>query len=161
MKSCGFTGHRRIEQNHWGAIRPLLARAVRYAYSEGCRDFYNGGAIGFDLLAAEAVLDLKRIYPDVRLIMVLPCMNQDSRWSESDRDKYERVVNSADKVICLSPIYYNGCMQARNRRIVEESDMLIAYLGRPQGGTAQTVRLAESHGLTVYNLFPTLERGER
>jgi len=160
MKGCAFSGHRFIPHSHLLRLRALVARAVRYAYSEGYRDFYNGGAMGFDLLAAEVVLEMKRDLPDIRLCMLLPCMNQDCKWAEADRKQYERVVNSADEVVCLSPAYYKGCMQVRNRELVARSDMLIAYLGQEQGGTAQTVRLARDSGLTVYNLFPTLENGE-
>ena len=161
MKGCAFTGHRQIKHSHKLRLRALLARAVRYAYSEGCREFYSGGALGFDLLAGEVVLEMKNEHPDIRLCMLLPCMNQDSKWSDSDRRQYERVVNSADEVICFSPVYYDGCMQVRNRELVTRSDILIAYLGRDRGGTAQTVRMALGRGVSVYNLYPTLENGER
>lgn len=157
MKGCAFSGHRFIKHTHTMRLRALLGRAVRYAYGEGCRDFFSGGAMGFDLLAAEVVLDMKRELPDIRLVMLLPCIDQDKKWPDRDRAYYERIVNSADEVICLTPAYYNGCMQARNRELVRRADILIAYLERDSGGTAQTVRLAVDRGLEVYNLYRALE----
>lgn len=157
MDGCAFTGHRIIARTHRTRIRGLVARAIRYAYSEGCRTFYNGGAIGFDLLSAEVFEELKNELPDARLVMLLPCLNQDAKWSFSDRLTYQRIVNAADEVVCLSPAYYNGCMQARNRELVRRSDIVIAYLGRDSGGTAQTVKMARDRGLEVLNLYPALE----
>ena len=34
------------------------------------------GALGFDTIAAQAVLSVKETYPEVKLILVLPCENQ-------------------------------------------------------------------------------------
>lgn len=36
--------------------------------------FYGaGGALGFDTIAAQTVLEMKNEYPQLRLILVLPC----------------------------------------------------------------------------------------
>lgn len=161
MGGCAFTGHRYVSPLHEKNIRILIARAIRYAYAEGCREFYNGGAVGFDLLAAEVFLAIQEELPGAKLILLLPCANHSSRWCLSDRERYRRVLSLADESICLSPVYYNGCMLVRNRELVSRSDMVIAYLGREGGGTAYTVKLAEDKGLRVFNLFPALEGGGR
>lgn len=161
MGGCAFTGHREISPSHEPNIRELLMRAIRYAYAEGCREFYNGGAVGFDLLAAEVFLAIQEELPNARLIMLLPCRNHDVRWSQLDRERLVRVITLADKVVYLSDEYYNGCMLARNRELVAHSEMVIAYLGRDGGGTAYTVRLAKGRGLRVFNLFPALDGGRR
>ena len=156
MQACSFTGHRTIGYTHRSRIAGCIYRAVLDAYGRGCRTFYDGGALGFDLLCAEIVEKMKKELPDIRLVMLLPCLNQDVKWSFEDRIRYERIVNSADEVICLSPTYYNGCMHARNRELVKRADMMIAYLGRDTGGTAQTVRMAQRAGLDVVNLYDEL-----
>lgn len=161
MGGCAFTGHRYVSPSHELNIRQLIARAIRYAYAEGCREFYNGGAMGFDLIAAEVFLAIQPELPDSKLILLLPCANHASRWSLADRERYRRVLDLADEAICLSPGYYNGCMLVRNRELVSRSEMVIAYLGRAGGGTAYTVGLAESRGLRVFNLYPALEGGGR
>ncbi|MBQ2793582.1 MAG: DUF1273 family protein [Clostridia bacterium] len=157
MGGCAFTGHRYVSPSHEPYIRNLIARAIRFAYGEGCREFYNGGAVGFDLLAAEVFAAISDELPDARLILLLPCANHDSRWDRFDRERLSRVLSLADEVICLSPRYYNGCMLARNRELVLRSEIVIAYLGRDEGGTAYTVRLAKSRGARVFNIFPSLE----
>ena len=151
--SCSFTGHRKIEASRKGSLTELLERALNYAYSNGCRSFFAGGALGFDTLAAEAVIKFREKHPDVRLTLVLPCKDQDIRWNEGDRVVYKRILALADGVEYVSDVYYDGCMKKRNERLVELCDVLIAYVGRSFGGSAQTLRMAKASGKTVYNLY--------
>ena len=162
MSGCAFTGHRAIAHRHMPYIEELLLRGVRYAYERGCRDFFSGGALGFDTLAARAVLLLREERPDVRLRLVLPCRDQDERWSASARYEYQRILRLADSVEYISESYTKYCMLARNRRLVELSDMMIAYYdGSGRGGTAYTVAAAEQVGREVYNIFPNLEKSAK
>ena len=67
-KICIFTGHREIPA-HTQPLRDALLRHITSLYADGCTDFLCGGAKGFDLLAAEALLELRPILSDARLIM--------------------------------------------------------------------------------------------
>ena len=160
MRGCSFTGHRRIEYRHEDSIGALVARAVAYAYSEGCRDFYLGGALGFDTVAAQQVLLFRMSHTDVTLNLVLPCRNQTEQWTERQCEMYDYLLAQADTVEYISEEYTRYCMSARNRRLVELCDMLIAYVGRDRSGSSQTKRMAESAGKTVYNLYPALDRAQ-
>ena len=97
-------------------------------------------------------------HPDVRLVLILPCLEQDAKWSDAERNAYDHLVNAADEVRYVSEEYTDSCMRERNRILAEEADMLVAYLGRAYSGSAQTVRMATELGKEVYNLYPTLER---
>lgn len=155
---CSFTGHRKIEVRHKKEIYPLIERAVDYAYREGCRRFYTGGAIGFDTLSARAVINFRISHPDVSLILVLPCIDQDKAWSAEERDAYGFVLSVANEIVYVSDEYYVGCMKDRNEKLAELGDLLIAYLGNAKSGAGQTVRMAQKLGKRVYNLYPALER---
>ncbi len=157
MKKCSFTGHRTIEIRHRPGIRAQIDLMVRTAYEGGCRDFYFGGAIGFDTLAAECVLEFRETHPDVTVNLVLPCRNQSSRWISSDVERYEAILLRADNVECLSEHYYDGCMRARNQRLVDIADVLIAYAGRDGTGTAQTVRMAKKKDIPILNAYIYLD----
>ena len=152
-KACAFTGHRTLPYTELNHIRSLLDRAIRYAYDEGCRVFYNGGAIGFDTEAAERVILFRDEHPDIRLVLLLPCRNQDAKWSERQRASYQRICDRADEVYYLSEEYTDGCMRERNEMLVERSDILIAYLSHWRSGAAQTVSFAKKKGIPVYNLY--------
>ena len=157
MDACSFTGHRTIEKRHLDRIEDLIARAIAYAYSEGCRKFYVGGALGFDTLAAKLVLLFRINHPDTELHVIIPCKNQTDGWSPSQIDTYEYVLGQADSVEFLADQYSDGCMRARNQRLVDLCDVLIAYVSRYSSGAAQTVRMAQRVGKKVYNLYPALD----
>ena len=76
VNTCCFTGHRIIPSGEKETIRNLLETAIEKAIQDGYRFFGAGGALGFDTLAAQTVLTLKQQYPHIRLILVLPCINQ-------------------------------------------------------------------------------------
>ena len=68
MTTCCFTGHRRIPPEAVAPLRERLEAEIESLIRQGVRYFGAGGALGFDTLAAEAVLDLKAVYPFIRLI---------------------------------------------------------------------------------------------
>ena len=151
--TCCFTGHRDMPSDRKSDIRSQLKATVERAIQNGYRFFGAGGALGFDTMAAQIVLECRQKYPHIRLILVLPCVDQTSGWKQSDIDEYERIRALADKFVYTSKIYYSGCMFKRNRHLVDNSNLCICYLTRQTGGTAYTVRYAESKGVTVLNLF--------
>lgn len=157
MKACCFTGHRKIEQRHLGKIDDLVSRAVAFAYEAGCRRFFVGGAIGFDTVAAKQVILFRIMHPDAELHVIAPCRNQSDAWSSADVSRYEYILSNANTVEYVSDVYTDGCMKERNKRMVELSDIVFAYVSRNYSGSAQTVRLAQKAGKTVYNLYPALD----
>ena len=146
-----FTGHRTLSKEDEAAIcqlEPLL----ELLYQEGYRDFLCGGALGFDTTAAEYVIRLRAKHPNVRLIFCLPCADQSSKWKRADCSRYERLLYLSDETRVLSSRYYDGCMQVRNRHMVDHSYLCIAYMVRLQGGTLSTVRYAISQDVPVINI---------
>ena len=158
IKACSFTGHRTIPARHKKNIQDLLMRAGEYAYTRGVRSFYAGGAVGFDTLAARAVISFRMTHPDLRLILVLPCKNQSEKWGNAEVSAYEYTLSLADEIVYTAEEYYEGCMKKRNSYLAESCDMLIAYVGKKIGGSAQTLRMVEKLGKEIYNLYPTLEK---
>lgn len=147
-----FTGHREIPLLQQLPLKKKLRRTIISSIEEGYRFFGAGGALGFDTLAAKIVLDLKKDYPDIKLILVLPCLNQTRGWKEKDIEIYENIKSQADKVVYTSEQYFRGCMQKRNRHLADNSALCINYLTSDTGGTAYTVKYARSQGLKILNL---------
>ena len=158
MLSCSFTGHRQIKIEHTNKLSDMLMRAIKYAYSKGCRRFICGGAIGFDTEAAKEIIKFRVTHSDVTFVLMLPCLNQSVKWSESQRSRYEYTLSVADEVVYVSQDYTSKCMKERNERLAKEGDIIIAYVCRNNSGAAQTVRMATNLGKEVYNLYPALER---
>lgn len=157
-KTCCFTGHRVIPPAVYPALRRELEAVVRTLIDNGVRFFGVGGALGFDTLAAETILRLRRSYPQLRLILVLPCRDQTQGWRQEDVARYEAIKGQADKVVYTSERYTPGCMHRRNRHLVEHSSVCVAYCTRSSGGSAYTVSYARQHGLRVFLLGGASEK---
>ncbi len=150
-KTCIFTGHRDLPEDT-GALRAALLRQIAALAADGCTEFLCGGAMGFDLLAAEAVLLLRPALPDIRLVMVLPCEGQDRAYPAASRARYREVLAQADLVRYTAQHYYKGCMLTRDRVLAEAADVCLCYLTRSTGGTAYTVRQCALRDVPVMNL---------
>ena len=151
-----FTGHRKIPQEHFGVLAQQLKAILVQLIDEGYVYFGAGGALGFDTLAAQTVLKLKTEYPEVKLILVLPCLSQTRGWSARDIEIYEDIKSNADKVVYTSQEYTRGCMHKRNRHLVDNSSVCVCYLTESTGGTAYTIDYAKKNSLTVINLGETV-----
>lgn len=149
---CCFTGHRQIPATELPGLMRLLEAVIVQLYELGIVDFYCGGALGFDTLAAEAVRSLRTRCPGMRLIIVSPCDGQESRWPKQDRARYRELRRECDRFVCLASEHHDGCMRARNRYLVEHSAVCVAYITRQRSGAGQTVRMALARGLSVMNL---------
>ena len=151
-QTCCFTGHRDIPAADHDALGRRLEEEILALIREGVRFFGAGGALGFDTLAALCVLKLRESFPDIRLILVLPCKNQTRGWRDADIETYNLIRDRADKVVYVSEGYYSGCMQKRNRYLVDAAGVCVCYLTGNSGGTAYTVNYARKNGVRVVNL---------
>lgn len=149
---CCFTGHREIPPERRGQITELLVSAVDKLVERGCLCFMTGGALGFDTLAAEAVLSARKRNPQIRLTLVLPCMTQAKGWSAADAAVYDEIKSECDSTVYTSEEYTRGCMFRRNRYLVDNSGICVAYMTVDKGGTAYTVRYALKKRLEVINI---------
>jgi len=154
-KTCAFTGHR-PESFPFGndeaspeclAIKEKLTAEIEKMIAKGIDTFISGAAKGVDIWAMEAVLGLcESKYPHIKLIAAIPYLGQSKAWSEEEKQRYEQLTNACNKVVLFEK-YFRGCLLARNRFMVDNSDHLIAvYNGSEKGGTAFTVKYAGKQG---------------
>ncbi len=149
-KSCCFTGHRMIPTEYRKNISEQLRRYISILAENGITKFIAGGALGFDTLAALEVIELKNtVYPELELVLALPCRDQKKFWQNSDKAEYDRIVSNATDVVYLSEKYTRYCMHVRNKYMVDNSDYCIAYLIKDTGGTASTVDYAKKKGKNI------------
>ena len=154
MFTCCFTGHRKI--NHTQRLDMVLKEILEDLIERKVFDFYAGGAIGWDTLCAQKVLELRqKQYPFIRLHLVLPCPaeEQTAKWTAAQKNAYYGIMKNADSVEFVSDHFCNGCMKKRNQRLIELADCCVCYYLKQKtaSGTGQTVRMAEKKGIPLIN----------
>ncbi len=157
-KSVCFTGHRTIAEDKETLSARLYALLEHLVTEKKVTDFYTGGAVGWDALAALTVLKLRESYPEVKLHLVLPCPfdEQSAKWKEAQKEEHKYIASLADTKEFTSEHLGKNAMQIRNARLVElASDYCICYWNPKnfRSGTGQTVRMAQKKGIEVVNLF--------
>ena len=157
-KSVCFTGHRTIAEDKEKLSARLYALLERLVTEKKVTDFYTGGAVGWDALAALTVLKLRESYPEVKLHLVLPCPfeEQSAKWNEAQKEEHKHIASLADTKEFTSEHLGKNAMKIRNARLVElASDYCICYWNPKhyRSGTGQTVRMAQKKGIEVINLF--------
>ncbi|MCL2213449.1 MAG: DUF1273 domain-containing protein [Oscillospiraceae bacterium] len=156
-KTCCFTGHRIIDRRIVPDLQNCLRDTVESLYDRGYTNFISGGAMGFDLYAAVEVLNLKANCPDVTLRLALPCLGHFRKWRPADVQLFRHVFERCNDVEYISREYYNGCTMVRNKFMVDNSNLCVAFLSDTnKGGTLATVKFARQKGMDVMNLYDIL-----
>lgn len=158
-----FTGHR-CQKLPWGVnendVRCLMMKStlrseIIKTINRGYRTFISGMDIGFDIICAETVLDLKEEYSDIKIIGALPCRTQDRKWCEKDRQRYKEILKKLDGVRCIYDEYIGEeCIFERNKYMVSNSSLLIALFNEISDGTKSTIDYAREQGLEIVIIKP-------
>lgn len=156
-KICCVTGHRpfhfpwNYNNSYCGAHQEYAESMACHIYQlitkKGFDYFICGGAIGVDSDFAETVIDMRnQEFDHIKLEIAVPCQNQDLKWSNRDKSKYQKLLQAADIVTLVTEKYSRYCMQKRNKYMVDKSDCVFAYWNQNihNGGTVKTIQYANS-----------------
>lgn len=152
-KICCFTGNREIIGiSPAESAKKLESVLIDLIENQGYTIFRAGGAIGFDTIAALCVLKLREKYPQIKLHIYIPCKNQDKYFTAAEKKLYKLIIKRADETFLLQENYSNAAMHARNRAMVDGSDICVALMTKLTGGTYSTVRYARQKHVPVVDL---------
>ena len=134
-----FCGHRHTQDTP--GLRSWLADSVERLIREGADTFYLGGYGDFDRIAASVVWTLKKKYPQIESVLVLAYLGRPVNAERFDRTIYPEIEDG--------PMRF--AITRRNRWMVDNSDVLIAYVILDSGGAAAARRYAMSKKKRVIN----------
>lgn len=160
-KTCFFAGHRPYkftyepeeEQAFLTTLENNITTTIRDIFEKGCDTFLCGGTIGFDIMCAETVIELKKEFPQVRLGCMLPFENHHLEFPSEWQTRFLKILDACDFIDYISPVYVTGCYYDRNHKMIDNSNYLITYFDGKGGGTARVVAAAQSSKLNIINLF--------
>jgi len=150
--SCCFTGHRKIPVRETETVRRRIREKVTELYRLGFDTFLVGGAIGFDMLAAETLLDMRDAESlKLRMHSMLPFPAWREKWEEDEIRRQDRIMARSDLVTFCMDHYFKQVYYLRDVMLVDNAAYCIAWCKRTKGGTAFTVRHALRKGVPVCN----------
>lgn len=136
MKACCGFGHRNVFEN----ISSKLDNAVEEAIAQGCEIFYTGAMGEFDSLFSFAVRSAKKTYQHIKLICVKPYFTNDIN---TNREYYAAIYDDIIIPDELVDIHYKAAIKARNRWMIDNSDIVFIYTVRNYGGAYAAKKYAE------------------
>ena len=146
-KSCFFIGHREASEE----IYPALYAAVeQHILKYGVTEFIVGHYGGFDHLAASAVKEAKRFYPEVRLTLLLPYHPAEQPIPTPDGFNGTFYPPGMESVPRKAAIIRANCY------VVDHVDYLIAYAWHPASNARELVEYArrrEKKGSLIITLI--------
>lgn len=130
MMKITFCGHKELAART--AVKQWLQSVCEELILQGADEFYLGGYGAFDSLCASVLRELKPKHDHIRLILVLPYLNSNIITDGYDETLYPPLESVPRKFAILR----------RNEWMVQESDIVVAYVKHDWGGAAKTLQYA-------------------
>ncbi|MBQ8441078.1 MAG: hypothetical protein IJX19_10475 [Clostridia bacterium] len=140
-----FIGHRRIEQSRMiedqiEVIAKDLLRQKEYV------EFYVGRNGDFDISVASAIKRAQKAVGDHNssLSLVLPYHVKDESYYG---DFYDEVLLPID-----GKTHFKSAITKRNEWMIDQAELLIAYVETESGGAYQALQYARKKGIFILNI---------
>ena len=136
-----FCGHRDVED--YKKVKVWLYNKIEKLISEGATEFLLGGYGKFDNIAAKTVYELKQKYPEILSVFVAAYINSTYDVNLYDCSEFPSIENVPAKFAIVH----------RNKRMVDEADVVVAYVNNTFGGAAKTLEYAKRRKKSIINYY--------
>jgi uncharacterized phage-like protein YoqJ len=144
MKISG-TGNRELFHTKEDVEKQIENRLIELQATE----VISGMALGFDQLLAGVAIKL-----GIPVIAAVPIAEQAKLWNREQVEEYMKLLSLCHRVeIVTEGSYATWKMHKRNEWMVNNSDLLLAYNNKTDGGAVACVSYALKVGRKVINLF--------
>lgn len=142
-KTALFIGNRDCYQVKKAAIEQAIFEAI----NNGIEVFLNGGQGYFDEICAAIVHRLKKHYPQIKNILVIPYLD----FKVFNDSLFDEIIYPFEAHTCSYYTYKSG-IPKRNRWMVNHASMALCFVYRA-GGAERTLEYAKNNHLTIIDLF--------
>lgn len=140
MSACTFFGHRDAPDTLYPTLLQTIERLI---LQKNVTCFYVGNHGSFDRLAYTALRQTQKLYPHIRIAVVLAYMPS----AKNERCSEDSLLPEGIETV---PKRY--AIDYRNRWMLNRSTYVISYITRGYGGAARYVRAAEKQEKIVIAL---------
>lgn len=142
-------------------IKKVIKKKLIDLIEDGLEWVLISGQLGVELWAAEVVIDLKNQYPQLKLAVITPFLNQQNNWNEANKTLYEEITMSADYLDSISRKDYESPVQLKqkNEFLVNKSDgILVIYdeekPGSPNYYLTNARKRQENTSYEIFYIYP-------
>ena len=125
-------------------LKQLLIKEIRK--NPTCK-FYLGGYGDFDSLCLRTLRELKKEFQDIELIFITPYLDKNYSKLEFAKYHYDDVIFPP-----LENVPRKFAILKRNEWMVEEADLVIAYVKYSWGGAAKALECAKRKKKHIINI---------
>lgn len=136
-------------------IEVTIEECYKYATPNEELTLVTGMALGVDTAFWEIADKLRKSNRNIKIEAAVPFIGQQKKWTHESQKQYKQMLSESDKVTIVSEGGFTTWkMMARNRYMVNKSDIVIAIICKETGGTAQCVKYAKEHNKVVIEINP-------
>lgn len=121
-----------------------LINVIEQCIEEGATYFISGGQGGFDRKCAYAIYKMKRQYPNIKNVLVIPYLD----FKVFSKEIFDEIIYPEG----FEKYFYKAAILQRNQYMVKESQLAICYVEHKWGGAYTTYKFAQKCGLKIFNL---------
>ena len=125
-------------------LRELLLQEIRK--NPACK-FYLGGYGDFDSLCLNILKEMKADFPTIELLFITPYLDDNYSKLETAKLDYDGIIYPP-----LENVPRRFCISKRNEWMVDEADLVIAFVKYSWGGAAKTLEYAKRKKVEFFNL---------
>lgn len=164
-----ITGHRpnglpkeygyNLNNEAWTKLKEYIEATIEECYKYATQNeeltLVTGMALGVDTVFWEVAAKLRKSNKNIKIEAAVPFVGQEKKWIHESQKQYKQMLSESDKVTIVSEGgFATYKMMARNRYMVNKSDIVIAVIYKETGGTAQCVKYAKEHNKVVIEINP-------
>ena len=142
---CGF-GHRKLHESAENVTDKLYNVILNLISEENVSEFMTGEMGDFDTCFSSAVKRAKKLYPNIKLILVMPYFQNKVN---TNKDYYETFYDDIIIPDEAFGCYYKTAITKRNRWMIDNSEYVVSYIRKDHGGAFTAVSYAVRHDKTI------------
>ena len=151
MRKTAFIGHRLILQSN---LKEKLISTIERQIQNGCNCFTMGTHGDFDRLALNTCIELKNIYPDIKIEIVITNLNGLAR-KYGDNDYYVPYSDIETIIYQIETTHFKRQIISSNMQMLDTCDTLICYVDEDayKSGAKRALQYAKKKALNIINLY--------
>ncbi len=155
MQKITFIGHRNITE--YKNIKTKLYNEIKKQIENGSKFFTMGTHGDFDKLALCVCRELRKIYKDIKIEVVVTSFSEIKPIIYGTEKNYTLYDDVKTVMYDIETVHYKRKIVVSNQQMINNANTLICYIDTSKtfGGAILAYKYAKKKGLHIVNLYNT------